>query len=285
MGAVFFEGARAARALRLAACVPSAMPEYMQSLNLLQKVLDFQEALATRITPLFTFSHEQALAKWQEEQALFAGETLGFSVELFGEALQELHELLAAEEPVRTACQALLASSWHTPQGLSDLLPRLLQERESFVIQQAQELDVEAAVLGAVLRTLFSPYFAREAAPYRAWIEESHWRRGFCPICGSWPGMARLAQKDGRRILACCLCHSEWEFDRLRCPFCESTGKPQLRHFTVGGDEVHRIECCEHCKAYLKTVDERKLGHRANLIIEDMITAHLDARAQAERYH
>ncbi|RME86457.1 MAG: formate dehydrogenase accessory protein FdhE [Caldilineae bacterium] len=282
MSAVYSGGMRVPR---LAACVPSAMPEYMQSLTVLQRVLDFQEALAEKLEPRLGFRLEEALAKWREGRPLFAEATFHYPPSLLTEALQGLEKLLQAETPAREACRALLQSHWLQADAVPDLMGRLLQEREAFLEQLADELRVDAKVLGSVLRTVLSPYFVREAAPYQEWITEARWRRGFCPICGCWPGMARLAQEDGRRVLACCLCHSEWAFDRLRCPFCEQEGKPEMRYFTVEGDEVHRIECCEHCKAYIKTVDERKLGHPAHLIVEDMITAHLDALAQEQGYH
>ncbi|HIC89599.1 MAG TPA: formate dehydrogenase accessory protein FdhE [Anaerolineae bacterium] len=57
-----------------------------------------------------------------------------------------------------------------------------------------------------------------------------------------------------------------------------------LRYFTVDGDEAHRVECCGQCQRYIKTVDERVTGHPANLLIEDVITAHLDVLAAEQGY-
>ena len=103
-------------------------------------------------------------------------------------------------------------------------------------------------------------------------------------MCGSEPGMARLAADDGRRILACFLCHTEWVFDRLRCPFCEYNGPPIIRHFTVDDDNAHRVDCCDACGRYLKVVDERVMGRPSSLPVEDVITAHLDMLAKEQRY-
>jgi len=190
---------------RLTTCVPSAMPEYMRSLAVLQHVLDFQEALAAKMTPRLHLDPEQAQRKWQAEQPLFVGEALAFPAPLFGKALRELRDLLAAEEPARETCDALLQSQWLDEKALPGLLQNLLRKKDALLKRLARELTVDAMVLGSVLRIVLSPYFACEAAPYQDWIATAGWRRGFCPICGSLPGMARLAMEDGRRILACCL--------------------------------------------------------------------------------
>jgi FdhE protein len=96
--------------------------------------------------------------------------------------------------------------------------------------------------------------------------------------------MARLSGDSGRRSLACSLCHTEWVFERLRCPFCDNTDQVQLRYFTVNGDIVHRVGCCDRCRRYIKTVDERTSVGPANLLLEDVATVHLDALAQQQGY-
>ncbi|MFQ5843873.1 MAG: formate dehydrogenase accessory protein FdhE, partial [Planctomycetota bacterium] len=137
-----------------------------------------------------------------------------------------------------------------------------------------------------VVRTALTPLYERAAAPHRHAVADGAWGRGVCPVCGSEPALGRLALPDGRRMLFCALCRIEWPFERLRCPFCrdpDGTG-PQLRFFTAGGDQARRVECCDRCMRYLKTVDERVDGRRANLPLEEVVTAHLDAAATARGY-
>ncbi len=148
----------------------------------------------------------------------------------------------------------------------------------------AEVTPAKSHVVAFLLHTVLSPFFQKQAEPYLEWVKESSWRRGICPICGSEPEMARLTQKNGKRILFCPLCYTEWPFDRLRCPFCESDGEPRLRYFTVNDDEAHRVYCCDKCHRYIKTVDERILGHRADLLVEDVITFHLDVMAEEQGF-
>jgi formate dehydrogenase maturation protein FdhE len=263
-----------------------AAPEYLKTLSVLQDILDFQARLAERIQPSLHLDRDTARNKWRAETPLFASENLTFSPVLFAEACQELHDLLPAGSRSQITCDRLLASSFLDEDNLQSFLDDLRNDREATIQRLTGAVATDERTLHATLRVVLSPFYAREAAPYQDWLDPTLWRRGFCPICGSTPGMARLAYDEGgRRYLACSLCRSEWAFDRLRCPFCEQPGPPRTRYFTLGDDEVHRVECCDHCRSYLKTVDERILGRRANLLVEDMITAHLDDAAREQGYH
>jgi FdhE protein len=182
------------------------------------------------------------------------------------------------------ALDHLLASSYLTSSKVETLLGDLVADSDASIQRLADATSTDPDILAFVLRTVLSPFFKKQAAPYQEWVETAAWRRGVCPMCGSEPWMARLTHQEGRRILACSLCHTEWTFDRLRCPFCESDGQPLLRYFTVDDDEAHRVDCCDRCQRYVKTVDERVSGRPANLPVEDVITAHLDALARELGY-
>jgi FdhE protein len=270
------------------------MPQYRESLVVLQSVLDFQTALAEKVPDLRV---ESAVAheRWQAGQPLFANESLPIPPSLFREALEDLHPLLP-EGPARVALDQLLASSLMEPMNVESLLDDLMTDSDSCLERLADATSVESDTLAFLLRIVLSPFFEKQTRLYRSWLEATTWRSGLCPMCGSEPAMARLAHDDGRRILACSLCRTEWVFDRLRCPFCENgeqavgipeddKTQPRLRYFTVADDETHRVDCCDRCQRYLKTVDERVSGRPANLWIEEVITAHLDVLAGEQGYH
>jgi FdhE protein len=298
------------------------MPQYREMLNAWQSIFDFQANLAEKLAldstegmvPNLRFKPAAAHEKWQRGHSLLTGESLPISPSLFREALVDLRPLLPSEELVQVALDRLLASSFMTPSGLEGVLEGLIADHEACIRQIAEVTSADPEVLAFLLQTVLSPFFQQQARPYWAWLETISWRRGRCPICGSEPWLARLACEDGRRILACSLCRTEWPFDRLRCPFCEggnqrfdaspplspplggrkrgrpSVGgieggtRPQLRYFTVNGDEAHRVDCCDRCQRYLKTVNECLIGHRVNLLLEDFVTVHLDTLAREYGY-
>ena len=98
--------------------------------------------------------------------------------------------------------------------------------------------------------------------------------------------MAKFRRDDGKRILECSLCATNWSFMRVKCPFCENNDKDSLRFFFVDEKSPYRVDVCDKCKRYIKTVDERKLpkNQEVVLVIEDIATSYLDILAEKEKY-
>jgi len=104
-------------------------------------------------------------------------------------------------------------------------------------------------------------------------------RRGKCPFCGGEPGIA--ARREGsltegaRRMLSCSLCGAEWLFERILCPSCFEEDPYKLPSFR---DEKHptvRIEACETCRRYVKSID---LSEDARPIpeVDDLVSIAMD---------
>jgi len=107
-----------------------------------------------------------------------------------------------------------------------------------------------------------------------------------CPICGGAPLMAMLRKEDGKRILECSLCAARWPFQRLKCLFCGNENADTLGFFFVEEEAAYRVDKCDKCKGYIKTVDERKKpeGALKALPVEDVVTLYLDILAAKEGY-
>ncbi len=112
-------------------------------------------------------------------------------------------------------------------------------------------------------------------------------RRGKCPFCGGEPGVA--ARREGsmtegaRRMLACSLCGTEWLFERILCPSCFEEDPYKLPSFR---DEKHptvRIEACETCRRYVKSID---LSEDARPIpeVDDLVSISMDLWAAEEGF-
>ncbi len=116
-------------------------------------------------------------------------------------------------------------------------------------------------------------------------ITKMGWHEGYCPVCGRMPKIGRLVDTEGKRHLFCSQCGFEWRFRRVKCPFCGNEEQQSLSYFTVEGDERYRVDMCDVCKRYIKTIDFRSAGEEAILDVEDVATIHLDMLAHEEGYN
>jgi len=92
-----------------------------------------------------------------------------------------------------------------------------------------------------------------------------------CPLCGSRPllGVLRPEGDGGKRFLLCSFCSQEWEFRRILCPTCGEEAEDKLPVYVVEETPHVRVEACDTCKFYLRTIDLTKNGH-AIPIVDDL---------------
>ncbi|HEV2732686.1 MAG TPA: formate dehydrogenase accessory protein FdhE, partial [Terriglobales bacterium] len=106
-----------------------------------------------------------------------------------------------------------------------------------------------------------------------------------CPSCGRKPGVGVLRPlgDGGQRSLICSLCLGEWEFRRIVCPACGEENHSKLPVYTA--DELNhvRVECCDSCRCYIKTVDLTKRG-LAEPVVDEIAAIPLDLWAQDHGY-
>lgn len=89
-----------------------------------------------------------------------------------------------------------------------------------------------------------------------------------CPLCGSRPllGVLRPEGDGGKRFLLCSFCSQEWEFRRILCPTCGEEAEDKLPVY-IAEDSPHvRVEACDTCKFYLRTIDLTKDGNAIPLV-------------------
>jgi len=106
-----------------------------------------------------------------------------------------------------------------------------------------------------------------------------------CPICGDKPQFAVLRPEgDGaKRFLACSFCLTEWEFRRMLCPACGEQNSERLPRYSTDDWPAIRVEACETCKCYLKSVDLTVDG-LAVPVVDEAAAAALDLWAGERRY-
>jgi FdhE protein len=106
-----------------------------------------------------------------------------------------------------------------------------------------------------------------------------------CPFCKRKPGLGVLRPlgDGGQRSLVCSFCLAEWEFRRIVCPGCGEENHAKLPVYTADELKHVRVECCDSCRSYIKTVDMTKSG-LAEPIVDEMASLPLDLWAQQQGY-
>jgi len=89
-----------------------------------------------------------------------------------------------------------------------------------------------------------------------------------CPLCGGLPvvGVLRPEGDGGKRSLVCGFCSHEWEFRRILCAGCAEERENQLPVFVAEQFPHLRVEACDSCRRYLRTVDLTKDGNAIPLV-------------------
>ncbi len=102
----------------------------------------------------------------------------------------------------------------------------------------------------------------------------------FCPVCGARPQLAVLRPEGdgGKRFLLCSLCATEWEFRRILCPVCGEVDHQKLPRYTAEDMSPVRVEACDNCKYYFKSVD-MTIDGLAVPVVDEVATAALDVWA------
>lgn len=111
------------------------------------------------------------------------------------------------------------------------------------------------------------------------------WLHGYCPVCGAWPALAEIRGIERERRLRCGACTADWALPLLHCAYCAETDHEKLGSLHAEGEEhLRRVETCESCHGYLKTVTtfDALVGRALPLV--DISTIALDLVAQDRGY-
>lgn len=200
------------------------------------------------------------------------------SVALAGTLEDDVDRLLPLTAPF------LHAAAAHGPQALAEEARKRIGEerataRTRLLVYWSGDADDYLA------RAMLQPYTevlrARQVTPDRV-----H-KRGHCPFCGGAPIIsARKAPADaeaGLRMLRCALCALEWNVNRISCPACFEEDPYKLPLFHSDAHPNVRIEACETCRRYVKSID---LTQDARPIpeIDDLLSLSMDLWAMDEGF-
>jgi formate dehydrogenase accessory protein FdhE len=238
-------------------------------------------------------------------QHAFAAEILGFYIHVarFQEELQHWLETALPPPPPSTFINQELSpdvvsalcsrfnsflslAAAHGPKPLAELSSALCARGEDFwadLMNDAWMSYSQSDAEGLLARAFLQPY--AELLRSRTSPRTSPQTHRVCPFCNRKPGLGALRQMGdgGARSMICSFCLAEWEFRRIVCPACGEENEKKLPVFTASDFDYIRVECCDSCKTYVKTVDLTKNG-RAEPLVDELASAPLDLWARERGY-
>jgi FdhE protein len=166
--------------------------------------------------------------------------------------------------------------------------PPLAQAADTLANSQLQDLigawhDADCDEAAAFFaRALLQPYMELLARQRDIAVGNSP---SICPFCGEKPqvGVLREEGEGAKRSLICSLCSTEWDYRRLVCPGCGEEAVDKLGVYTASEFDYVRVEACESCKTYIKSVDLTKNG-LAVPVVDELATIPLNLWAEENGY-
>ncbi|UCD86853.1 MAG: formate dehydrogenase accessory protein FdhE [Desulfobacterales bacterium] len=168
---------------------------------------------------------------------------------------------------------------------LKELFQKAAAEDREYMADVSGRLKLQEGLLFFLAENSLQPIFETYAEKLKDYVDMEHWWRSYCPICGSKPVMAELIGRERKKFLICSCCGYEWRFMRTKCPFCENDERRKFKYFfTEKEGRAYRVETCQKCKKYIKTVDTEETDEEVIPAVEDIGTLYLDAIAREEGY-
>jgi len=258
-------------------------PAYGEILDFYQKVKGAQNELkaSLRIDPIkLKKEWKELLAK--EGFSLIQKEDFPLDIEASARLFQSLCQIgkdanAHMAEQVRKIEEALASKRI----DLKKLFKKGVKEQK--IEQLADELELDKKVFSFLIQSSTRPSIEAGMGKLRNELDPETWLKGHCPICGSLPSLGLLKEEVGKRYLLCSYCGFQWRIDRLICPFCNNKEQQSLHYLFAEGEEAYRIDLCEKCHQYIKTIDLRNL-EESDPVLEDLATLHLDILASQKGY-
>jgi FdhE protein len=258
-------------------------PAYLQILDLYWKIKEAQEAAKSSPDIVLAQPRRDLRAiETKEGFPLLSPDRfvidLASSIHLFESIC---HIAKDANEKLRSNIQTLEELTAINALNLREVLKK--HYSRSYLSARAKEFNIDGSVLMFLVHAGVQPSIDENVASLKGLVDSERWLRGYCPVCGSLPNVSEL-EGQGRRYLMCSFCAFLWPAERLKCPFCENSELETLHYIYEEGTEAYRVDLCDKCKQYIKTVDVRKLGYEPDLSIEDITSVHLDILASEEGF-
>ncbi|NVM22943.1 MAG: formate dehydrogenase accessory protein FdhE [Desulfobacterales bacterium] len=267
------------------AAIKAERPAYEKLLDFFEKLFLAQEETKGHLDlePI-EIPKDLLSVKRQEKFPLVNRADFAIDTKASGALLKKICRLSAeATEVLAEACSKISNALEKGALEPTTLFSKLLMEDDAYFQEVSQGLEIDKKVLTFVAYTSIMPALSLCAEQLTACLDkDTPWQKGYCPICGSPPALSIL-RDEGQRSLLCSFCGHEWQALRIYCPFCDNKDRKTLHYFfSEEEEEGYRVDMCDQCKRYIKTVDTRKMSHPVHPLVEHISTLHLDILAQEQ---
>jgi FdhE protein len=209
---------------------------------------------------------------------------LTLDIPLATRLFRRLCKMMSQNKKASQDAERILVGLQNKEVDILELLKQADSGNGEFITALSKKLGIKKDVLVFLAKNSIKPIFEGYAKELGNYVDQERWWKGYCPICGSEPFMAEL-KEEGARYLVCSSCSFEWRFNRLKCPFCENDNHEKLRYFYAEQEgRTYRIDVCDVCKRYIKTIDTAQMGVEVIPILEDAGTLFLDVLARNEGF-
>jgi FdhE protein len=188
---------------------------------------------------------------------------------------QEFLKFAATSAPV-TLAESARQLSTQSPEAWANIL-------QDYWATSGRDDRPNAAFDQFLPRAFLQPYAEHLAGDRTA--DETSAFPSLCPLCGARPllGVLRPEGDGGKRFLLCSFCLREWEFRRIFCSTCGEETETKLPVYVAEQFPYIRVEACETCKFYLRTIDLTKDGNAVPLV-DDLAAIPLSLWAEEHGY-
>jgi FdhE protein len=162
---------------------------------------------------------------------------------------------------------------------LRQLMVEALRLERGELMAVARSLNIELLSMEAILRHMLMPIVQAYASAFGQILDFAEWRQGYCPVCGDWPLFGELHGRDKLRHLRCGRCTASWRFKRLACIWCGTTKRQDLSFLYEPEAKTWRVDVCEHCRGYVKTLVSYDPLEADMLLVHDLQTLYMDQLA------
>jgi len=165
------------------------------------------------------------------------------------------------------------------PEQLADSSSKLTEELLAEHWQGTVEYDPAGRFFA---RVLLQPYAEYLASRGDIRVDSTP---ATCPFCNARPVLAVLRGEGdgGKRSLLCSMCATEWLYRRVVCPSCGEENKDKLPIYVAAELDYVRVDACDSCQTYLKSIDLTKNG-RAVPVVDEIATVALNIWAEEHGY-
>ena len=159
-----------------------------------------------------------------------------------------------------------------------------LARDDQALAEMAERCDASTGAFAVMAQVAAMPLLMAVAPALDA-RASSAWQRGYCPVCGAWPSLTEMRGIERERRLRCGCCSADWHLPLLHCAFCDELDHGKLGLLQPEGEEqLRRVETCETCHGYLKSVTTYAALSIRTLVLLDCTTIPLDLVAQDRGY-